>query len=379
MNILILSEYFPSSEKANLTGGVEARAFNVAKRLAKKNCVKIITSWKKGEKRYDKFLNFEVYRVGPNHPYSHSGSIFSRFKLVNAAIKKSVDIGDIDVVDGYSYLMYMAAYKIGKRLRIPSVITYHETWIGSWIKNKGLVTGIFGEIWERLVLKKKFDKIISVSDFTRKKLIELGKKDIDVVPNGVDISGFKKIKAKKFSEPTICCINRLTPKKRTEDIIKAISIVRIEIPDIKLKIIGKGVESENLKRLVHDLGVEKNVEFLGFMNDYNDVIITLKSSHVFCSASVVEGFGMALIEAIACDVPYVCSDIEPFKEVTENGKGGYIFKAENYKDLAIKLIRLLKNKRIYKEKILEGRILIKKYGWINITKHIEEIYKDILY
>ena len=70
MNILLLTEYFPGSEKAEITGGVESRAFNIAKRLAKKHKIKIITSWQKGLKRKDNFLNFEVYRVGPNHEYS---------------------------------------------------------------------------------------------------------------------------------------------------------------------------------------------------------------------------------------------------------------------------------------------------------------------
>ena len=372
MKILILSEYFPSSEKSDITGGVEARAFNVAKRLAKKHDVKVICSWQKGQKRKNKFSNIEIYRVGTNHPYSHSGSFISRLKLVKATIKKGIELG-ADIVDGYSYLMYLASYKIAKKLKIPSVITYHETWIGEWIKNKGLITGLPGEIWERLVLRKKFDKVISVSEFTKKRLKCFGVTDIDVVHNGVDLKYFESIKAKKFSKPTIGVINRLTPKKRVDDIIKAIRIVNKEIP-VQCKIIGKGVEMGKLKKLAHGL----DIDFLGFVKKNEDVTKTLKSSHVFCSASVLEGFGMVLVEAMASNVPYVCSDIEPFKEVTENGKGGLIFKAKNYKDLAVKLKILLKDDKIYNQKILGEKFLVNKYDWNSITKKIEEIYKKII-
>ena len=160
MKILLLSEYFPSSEKANVTGGVEARCFNVAKGLSKRNKVKVITSWQKGQKREDKFSGIEVYRVGPHHDYSHSGSLFSRLRFARALVKKGTEFSDVDVVDGYSFLTYLPAYEIARKLKKPSVITYHETWIGEWVRNKGIFTGVPGEIWERRVLSKRYSKII---------------------------------------------------------------------------------------------------------------------------------------------------------------------------------------------------------------------------
>lgn len=379
MNILILSEYFPNSEKAEITGGVESRAFNVAKRLAKRHKVRIITSWHKGLKRKDRFLNFDVYRVGPNHHYSHAGSIFSRLRFVDAAVNLGRGFSDTDIIDGYSYLTYLAAYEISKKIKKPRLITYHETWLGEWIKNKGLITGFLGEMWEGRVLRRKFDKIISVSKFTKMRLVNNGVKQskIVVIPNGVDIEHFNSIKAKKSPNPTICCINRLTPKKKVDDIIKALSIVRSKIPNIRCKIIGKGIEMDHLNRLVRRFEIEKNVDFVGFLENYDDVIRILKTSHVFCSASVVEGFGMVVVEAMASSVPYVCSDIAPFREITEGGKGGLLFKAEDYKDLAEKIIKLFKDNKLYKAKIREEKELVKKYSWDKITNTIEEVYKSV--
>jgi len=376
MKILLLSEYFPSSEKANVTGGVEARCFNVAKGLSKRNKVKVITSWQKGQKREDKFSGIEVYRVGPHHDYSHSGSLFSRLRFARALVKKGTEFSDVDVVDGYSFLTYLPAYEIARKLKKPSVITYHETWIGEWVRNKGIFTGVPGEIWERRVLSKRYSKIISVSNFTKNALMKKGVNNIVVIPNGVDLKKFEKIKAKK--QTTICCISRLTPQKKIDDLVRAVALVKKEISDVRCKIIGKGPELEKLKKLVKELKIEKNVEFLGFVEKSDDVVKILKSSDIFCLPTILEGFGMVVIEAMASGVPYVCSDIEPLKEVTSNGKGGLLFKAEDYVDLSVKIVKLLRDKKLYAEKIKEGSVLVKKYDWNLITKEIEKVYEGLV-
>ncbi len=380
MNILILTEYFPASEKADITGGVEARAYNVAKRLSRKHNVKIISSWRKGLKRKEDFGKIKVYRVGPNHEYSHSAGYLSRSRFVKAAIKFGSKLKNIDIVDGYNFTTYLPAYRIAKKLGKKSIATYHETWIGKWLKNNGIITGIPYEIMERYLIKLKYDKIISVSDFTKKKLVEKGvkKNKIEVIPNGVDLSEFRKIKTEKENKKIICCINRLTKNKRVSDIIKAISLVKQEFPSIKLKIIGKGPEMKKLKKLVKILDLQKNTEFFGFVKKNEDVIKILKSSDIFCSASVVEGFGMVVVEAMAANIPYICSDIEPFKEITENGKGGLIFKQKDYLDLAKKITLLLKDKKLYSKKKKEEEKLVEKYDWNVIIKRIEKTYEKTI-
>jgi glycosyltransferase involved in cell wall biosynthesis len=334
MNVLLITEYFPSSSKGEITGGVEARCYYIAKELAKNHSVTIITSYKNSEKRKDSFDGIKILRVGMNHNYSHSGSFFSRLNFAYNAYKIGSKLKNIDLVDGYSFITYLPTYYIGKKLEISKIITYHETWLGEWIKNKGLVTGIFGGLWEWFSLKKDWTKIISVSEFTKKRLEKNGieKENIIVIPNGVEVSKYQKIKIKKESLPTISCVNRLTPAKRTSDVIKAVAIVKKEVPNIQCKIVGQGEELANLKQLSSDLGLKDNVKFLGFVKKQEDVIKTVKSSHVYCNASVLEGFGITVVEAMACKTPYVISDIEPFKEVTQNGKGGFLFKQNNHED-----------------------------------------------
>ena len=77
------------------------------------------------------------------------------------------------------------------------------------------------------------------------------------------------------------------------------------IPDVRVIVIGDGPENDNLRSLVSGLGLEKNVEFTGFLSNYDEAIALMKSSKVFVSPSTREGFGMAALEANACGLPLV--------------------------------------------------------------------------
>ncbi len=170
MEILFVVEYFPHEE---ITGGVEARSYHLSKRLAKNHEVSVICSRQPGQPKESVKEGVKIYRVGGDHPYSSKGNFLSRLGFVDAAINKGKEL-EFDLVDGQSFLAYLPAHAIGERKDKKKVATYHETWIGDWIKNKGLITGIGGEIWERMSLDKDWDRIVSVSKFTKDRLVEHG-------------------------------------------------------------------------------------------------------------------------------------------------------------------------------------------------------------
>lgn len=373
MKITYISEYFPYKSEGEITGGVEARCFNIAKRLATKNEITIITSWKKGQERKHKLGKINILRVGKNHQYTNEGSFLSRLQFSIAAYKTAKKL-KADIVEGYNFISYLPAYYAGKKVNAKKIATYHEVWQGEWIKNKGAI-GILGEIWEKWVLSLKWDKIISVSEFTAKKLIKqnISRKKISVIYNGINLKDYNS-EEKKYKDPTIVSISRLTPKKRVDDLIKAIYLVKKQIPNIKLIIIGKGNELDNLKKLVSKYKLKDNVYFTGYVGNYSDVIKILKKSHIFCLPSILEGFGIVLAEAMAAQTPYICSDIEVLREVSQGQKGGLIFKRKNYKDLTNKILFLLKNKKLYIKKEEECVIAVKKYDWDKISKQILEVY-----
>jgi len=379
MRITIITEYFPSSAKVDIRGGVEGRCFYLGRELAKRHEVTVITSFSEGARREETIARMRVLRVGPHHPYTHKGAVMSRLLFAKAAEKAASRV-PADIIDGTNFISYLPAFAASRMLDIPAIATYHEVWVGSWIKNKGIVTGSLGSIWERIVLTKPWEHFIAVSEFTKERLIDQGirSKEVAVIPNGVDLS-FYKGEVKKAKKPTICCISRLTPQKRVDDLIDAFYIVKKELPDAQCIIIGVGDEEARLRRIAANLGLGDSVRFLGFVKEHRKVIEHLKASHVLCLPSIMEGFGMVILEAMASGVPYVCTDIPPLKEVTDGGRGGLLCKQKDRSDLADKLLALLKDKRLYAKKAAEGLRHSKAFDWKNIARKVEDTYKEALH
>jgi len=378
MNIGIISEYFPKSEKLEIRGGAEARTFHIAKNLAKNNDITVITSREFGTKREDEILGINVFRVGRSREYTQAGSFLGRSTFITDAIK----VGrrqDFDIVEGTNFLSYPVAWKIGEHFDIQKVITYHDVWIGKWIKNIG-VSGIAGEFLERYTLSKKWNLIVANSNYTKENLKRVGldSNNVITIPNGVDLEKYRNIEAEKFEEPTICTISRLVKYKRVDNLIKAVEIIKKEIADIKLKIIGTGPEEANLKKLVSNLSLRENVEFVGFVEDHDDVIRILKASYVFALPSIVEGFGMVVIEAMAAGIPYVASDIPPIREATNNGIGGLLCKPANCEDLALKLKMLLKDDSLRAKVMKDGNRHVENYDWTKLSCEVEKWYEKLI-
>lgn len=373
MKIGIITEYFPTSDILDIRGGAEASAFNEAKYLVEKHDVTVITSHEPGVNKKDNISGIKILRCGRKRPYSLSSSIIDRLFF----IVEAYNIGkkeDFDIIVGYNFVTYPIAWKISRKLKKPCVIRYHDMWIGEWIKNFGL-SGITGELIERYILSKNLDMILSVSNYTKNKLEKHFKPEkIIVIPNIVDVS---PVKAQKYPKPTVCCVSRLVDYKRVDDLIRATAILKETIPNIQCKIIGTGPKENYLRKLTEELGVKENIQFCGFVEDHDDVLRTIKSSHVFCLPSIVEGFGIVIVESMALSVPFVASNITPLVEAS-GGEGGLFYKPKNYVDLADKVKYVLNNEKLRENLMKEGLIKSKEYKGERIIKQIESIYEELI-
>lgn len=373
MKIGIITEYFPKSDVLDIKGGAEACAFNEAKYLVNRHDVTAITSYEAGAKKNDNITGINVIRCGKERKYVQSGSLFSRLNFMIDAYKIGKN-ENFDILVGYNFITYPIAWKIAGKLKKPCVLRYHDMWIGEWIKNFG-ISGIFGELMERYILSLDLDMILSVSEYTKNKLKRyFDPEKIIVIPNIVDVP---QVEAQKFQKPTICCVSRLVEYKRVDDLLHAVKIIKKDIPDIQCKIVGTGPNEFYLKKLVKDLEISENVDFCGFIEDHDDVLKAVKASHVFCLPSLVEGFGIVIVEAMASGVPFVASNIPPLVEAS-GGKGGLFFKPKNYKEMADKIKSILNNKELQKNLGKEGIVKSKEYKGEKIAKKIESIYEKLI-
>jgi glycosyltransferase involved in cell wall biosynthesis len=379
MKLLFICESFPTSEDADLTGGVESKDYYVGTGLGPKHKVLVLTSARSGVNPEDNFNQAQIIRIGRKVNVKDRESPIARLSFAFSALRTGL-AQDFDLVQGSNVFTQLLAFIIGTVKHKPTVAVIPDIYIGSWIKNTGLVTGIVGEILERIVVRLPWTRIISWSDSTREKLIAAGvePKLISVIPGGVDYELCQKLKVNKQNRPTITFAARLVRYKRAEDLIRAIEIIKKQIPEIKLKIIGTGIEADNLKKLVKTLKLEPHVDFIGFVPKHKNVLEVIKSSQLFCLPSIVEGFGLVTIEAMACGVPYVNSRIPPTQEVTQQGKGGLLFEPRSTKQLASQVIKLLTDKALYRRKVKEGIETAKMYSWEKICQDTEKTFEEII-
>ena len=349
MNNCIVTEYFPHSESLDIKGGVEVCCYNEALELSKFHNVTVLTS-KEGELDEFDIQDVHVICCGDDRGYVQKGSFTSRLKFMKDALNKHEILEDVDLVIGYNFITYPVAYKLAEKLNSKVALRYHDVWIGEWTKNMG-ITGLFGEILERYIFKKDIDLYVAVSDYTRNNLNKyVDNSKTITVHNIVD---FPQVESEHYSKPTISCVARLVEYKRVNDLIKAVNIIKQEIPDIQCKIIGTGPEEEKLKNLTTQLNLEDNVEFLGFVEEHDDVMKVVNSSDIFCLPSIVEGFGIVIIEAQSLKTPFVAARIPPVVE-SSGQKGGLFYEPKDYEQLASQIQRILGDDELIKKLQIEG-------------------------
>lgn len=379
MRILLVTEFFPTGKDLRFSGGVEARTYFVAKYLARRHKVDVVTTRQKGSKNFERLNGVNVHRVGPIAPYnevSQISEIPKKLKFIDSSINLGSKL-DPQIVDGANYIGHLISKQISKKNKIKAIFWYPDVFIGNWVKNAGLA-GIFGWALEKFNLLRSADHFIAISRATATKLIKnnIPKEKISVIPCGVELNEFN-MSSRKSNQLTVLCISRLVRYKRVDDLIEAFSSVSKKRKNLKLVIIGSGPEKNKLESLSSLLEVRQNVTFLENLRR-SDLINTLKNSHIFCLPSEVEGFGITTIEAAAAGVPFVISNIPVFKEITKNGQGGLLYKVGNISDLEKKIEMLLDDKTLYKRKVNEALNLAKNYQWQQIAKDTEKLYKKSL-
>lgn len=376
MRIAIATE-FVAPEGESFFGGVDSRTIHLGKELSRRNEVHIFTSRQPGQDRLESYGDIQIHRLGKPKSFVQRGNFLSRLKFNQECVKEIASI-EPDVVEGSGFVSYLGSYLSGVEAGSPKMVTVHEVWHGEWRQNMGILNGAIGSILEREYLKNPFDKYIAVSEFTRRKLIDLGIEPHKtcVVKNGIDLDMFQRTTVdERYETPTIITVCRLVPYKKVDLLFRAVASLRHKYPDIRLLVIGKGPEETKLRLLAEELSILNNVKFVGKIALMRDLIGMIKRSHAFALPSIVEGFGMAVVEAMAAGTPYVASDIPPIREATGGGLGGRLFKPLDLQDLVRQLDNVL-------EKGIEPdpRInkLLEEYDWSNIARQYENEIRHLV-
>lgn len=380
MTILFITEFFPDEETLKFSGGVEAYSFYLVKELAKKNQVKVIyRSFSNSKGKH--FLevanpNLKIVKINTgSHIEANLSSIPERIMFFTKSIKMGLN-ENFDIVQGTNFVTYISAFLVGFVKNKPKVAWYPDVFVGKWISLFGLGAGVVGETCERISLILPWSYFVALSKSTKSKLLKRGidSRKIRTIYAGIDYDFFSEVRASKEKVFTICTISRLVEYKRVDLLIKAVKILSDEGYTLSLKIIGEGGERRNLVKLATNLGISRKIRWLSRL-DRVSLAKQLISSHLFCLCSEEEGFGMVVVEAACCKLPYIISSIPVLSEITDSARGGLIFESGNEYDLALKIKDLIDNPKKVMKLSKEGLQLAKKYSWGSIARQFSEVYE----
>lgn len=192
---------------------------------------------------------------------------------------------------------------------------------------------------------KRSDCVKVDSNYIKKEVeSKIGKKDIEIIPIGINPTRFKNVDGKVIREKrhlngkfVIICVGRLATSKRIDFLIEAIQA----LDGVALLVVGGGEERDKLNDLVHSLNLEDKIIFVGRVSD-EDLPKYYAASDVFVTASLHEGFCVPIIEAFASGKPVIVPNRTAMPEVA--GDAGLVYEYESMDDFVSK-VKMLKNDR----------------------------------
>jgi glycosyltransferase involved in cell wall biosynthesis len=220
--------------------------------------------------------------------------------------------------------------------------------------------------------------ILALTENMRIKLNNIFNSEIYVVPNGIDLEEYNDVTQNPERKPgtkNILFVGSLYPVKGVQYLITAMKKIHEDIPDARLILVGDGVERERLVALSIQLGIQKYVQFVGKV-PHKEVQTFMQQADVFVLPSLSEGFGIVILEAMACGLPIVATRVGGIPEVIKNDINGYLVEPKRPDEIAEKILILLQNDQLRNEISRTNVAAVKAYAWENIVDQLEYVYKD---
>ncbi|MEM6642116.1 MAG: N-acetyl-alpha-D-glucosaminyl L-malate synthase BshA [Bacteroidota bacterium] len=295
-------------------------------------------------------------------------------KMVDVVLNEGLDLLHVHYAVPHASAAYMARQILHSKGRdIPFITTLHGTDItivGKDATNEPVVTFSINQS----------DGVTAVSEDLKKDTKEHFDitREIEVIPNFIDLDRFKK-QAKDHFKKAICPndeklvihTSNFRRVKRVEDVLDVFCELKKVIPS-KLLLIGDGPERKKMEDKAREICTE-DIRFLGKLDAVEEV---LSVSDLFLMPSEKESFGLAALEAMACEVPVVSSDAGGIPELNLHGKSGYVCKVGDVEDMVSKSISILDQQNLGRFKA--GALKRAKEFDINMILPKYEAYYDLV-
>lgn len=378
LTICMLIAQFPP-----LIGGTETQAQRLSESLKTKGIdVFVLTQHFKGLKRREIIDKVPIYRLSTFGRGKFRSFIFmlSTF-LFLVRKRRQYQIVHTHLASSPAIVAVIA----GEMLRKKVIVKFAGAGKTGDI---GTAKGTFSGKYKLKFLRKYTDFFVCPSEEVKKELIEykFPEKRMEKIPNGVDIKKFSPVN-KNIKEKLKGFLNlpgnkiatfagRLELGKGLEILLSAWQKIISLYPDAHLSILGKGSLKSILQNKARELHIDKQVTFKGEVENVDEYF---KASDIFILPSFAEGLSNALLEAMACGLPIVATNIGGTKEVIENDVNGILVEPKNPEELAQAISSLIRDEKRAQRLGRNAQKTVKEsYSLDRISKKYIQLYSQLL-
>ncbi|MCP4649525.1 MAG: glycosyltransferase family 4 protein [PVC group bacterium] len=300
-------------------------------------------------------------------PIQTKSELSPRVLLSTAKLVKLIKDKQIDIIHAHTRVTQITAYYLNRLTGVPFVTTCH----GFFKRNLG-----------RQICPAWGSKVIAISEAVKKHLkidFYLPEDRIALIPNGIDITRFRVSSRKTDLESPariVGIIARLSSVKGHTCLIEAMAQVIKEFPEAKLYVFGEGHMKYKLIEQAEKMGMSERMLFLPSVSNTQEV---LQEIDIFVMPSLQEGLGLSILEAQACGLPVIASNVGGIPTVVKNELNGLLVPPQEPNALAGAIMKVMDNKELAVKLGRHARANVEEhFNLEKMVSPIETVYEGIL-
>lgn len=282
-------------------------------------------------------------------------------------VLREADLVHVMANSGWSwYLFAVPAIHIAHRYRCAIVLNYRG----------GLAESFLAKAYRRVGYSMRLvDQLVVPTDFLRKVFAEF-KWPAVLLPNILDERSFKPV-ARSDSALQICVTRNLEALYDNASAIRAFALVKQTLADASLVLCGEGAERDSLEQLVEQLQLNDSVQFAGRLQR-PELLSTLAHTHVLLNPSRADNSPNSLIEAMACGIPIVSTNVGGIPVLCRDGQDAILVDAGDHVAMAEAIVRVHRDERLRQQLIQNGQENARRFYWSSVRDRVREIYQNAI-
>lgn len=298
-------------------------------------------------------------------------------QMANMIDYENIDVLHVHYAIPHATSAYLAKQIIGEEAKsIPLITTLHGTDItivGSDPSYKNVVDFSINQS----------DGVTAVSEYLRNETYERFdiRKDIEVIPNFIDLDRFKKSNKEHFKkaicpndEKVVVHVSNFREVKRVPEVVTIFKKILDGGIDAKLLLVGDGPDRQKAEQKCREYGICDKVRFLGKQDQVEEV---LSIADLFLIPSGNETFGLAALEAMSCSVPVISSDIGGLPELIKHDETGYLCELDDVECMADYGIKILSDEDEFERLSKNARKRAEEYEITKVVSQYEAYYEKL--